>query len=250
MQAKVESPKRESVVASGPPLDYSFKELKNCAEIEVEEPRGGFGRSSPEDAMPDAPGEITAAGTNSAVTPHAFTGALSPQGLATRTGVPHGTRQRFFVRVATTSVRLNNNLLESVDGLPKSLESALSDPLTNIQWLDLSFNMLQTVEPELLRFQSLKTLYLHGNRIKSIPAVERLRKLPSLLSLTLNGNPIEIHRYYRHFTIGALPQLKTLDHTSITGDERVDANVWFKGHLLRKKKRRELAEEAAFDEDL
>jgi len=250
MQAKLESPSREAVVASGPPLDFSFKELKSCAEIEANEPRGGFGRSGAEDAGPDNVGEVTVAGTSSAVSPDVLTGALSPQGLTTRTGVPHGTRQRFFVRVVTTSVRLNNNLLETVEGLPKSLESALSDPLANIQWLDLSFNMLHTVEPELLRFQSLKTLYLHGNRIKSMPAVERLRKLPSLLFLTLNGNPIEIHKYYRHFTIGALPQLKTLDHTSITRDERVDANVWFKGHLLRLKKRRELAEEAAFDEDL
>jgi len=237
-------------VASGPPLDYSFKDLKSCAEIEAKEPRSGFGRSGTEDAALDNTGEVNAAGTSSAVSPDAFTSALVPQALTTRTGVPPGTRQRFFVRVVTTSVRLNNNLLETVEGLPKSLESSLSDPLANILWLDLSFNMLHTVEPELLRFQSLKTLYLHGNRIKSMPAIERLRKLPSLLSLTLNGNPIESHRYYRHFTIGALPHVKTLDHTSITRDERVDANVWFSGHLLRLKKRRELAEEAAYDEDL
>merc|ERR1712083_582452 len=98
-------------------------------------------------------------------------------------------------------------------------ECAITNPLRSLQWIDLSFNQLVTIKPALLGFQSLKALYLHGNCIKSLSVVDRLKKLPKLLSLTLNGNPIESNAIYRSYVIGALPGLKSIDHSTITEDE-------------------------------
>jgi len=221
--------------ASGPPLDYSFKDLRSCAEIETEEPRSGVKKPHAEAA---GEGEGSASGgeyglTNATAKPAA---SLAP-------------KLRCVVRNVTTSVKLNNNMLETIQGLPTALESAMSSPLLNLQWLDLSFNQLVTVEPELLRFMNLKALYLHGNCIRSLPAVDRLRKLPKLLSLTTNGNPIEANKIYRPYIIGAVPSLRSLDHSTITEDESQNAAAWFKGHIQRMKKRQEEKELAGLGDD-
>merc|ERR1712125_249386 len=105
----------------------------------------------------------------------------------------------------------------------------------NCQWIDISFNQLRNIEPELLQFHHLKALYLHGNVIKSLPSVERLSKLPKLISLTLNGNPVECNRCYRMYTIGALVKLRQLDHSTITEEETRESNAWYKSHLKRLK---------------
>merc|ERR1712032_1212343 len=120
------------------------------------------------------------------------------------------------------------------------------DPLRNCRWIDLSFNHLTRIEPALLEFQQLKALYLHGNQIKSLPSVERLRKLPKLISLTLNGNPIECCRAYRTYVIGALPKLRSLDHSMVTQEEISVGAAWFQAHLKRLQKRKEQLEEASF----
>lgn len=235
----------EPPVTAGPPLDYSFKELRQCAEIETEEPRSGLKHGLAEaketkvvDASASVAADTTLAPGNAAGT----TGALGATAKPAASLMP---RQKFVVRTVTTSVKLNNNMLETLQGLPRALEVAVTNPLENIHWLDLSFNQISTIEPELLQFQNLKALYLHGNCVKSLPSVERLRKLPRLLSLTLNGNPIEASKVYRMYAIGALQHLRSLDHSTITEDELRNAQAWFKGHQIRQKKRQELLEEKA-----
>merc|ERR1712007_278179 len=117
----------------------------------------------------------------------------------------------------------------------------------NCWWIDLSFNQLRTIEPALLEFQQMKALYLHGNMIKSLASVERLRKLPKLISLTLNGNPIERCRAYRTYVIGALPKLRTLDHSMVTKEEKDGSSAWFEEHLKRLEKRKQELEEGLFE---
>mmetsp|Transcript_62362 Transcript_62362/g.140554 ORF Transcript_62362/g.140554 Transcript_62362/m.140554 type:complete len:244 (-) Transcript_62362:72-803(-) len=216
----------EITTASGPPLDYSFKELRSAAEIETEEPRSGARRSSMESREGDSSRASPEPGLSGAIKP---VSALAP-------------KLRVVVRNVTTSVKLNNNMLESVSGLPQALETTMPSPIVNLQWLDLSFNQLVTIEPELLRFLNLKALYLHGNCLRSLPSVERLRKLPKLLSLTLNGNPIESSKIYRPYVIGALNGLRSLDHSTITQDESTNSAAWFKSHLMRVQKRKEDAQ--------
>merc|ERR1719446_733231 len=149
------------------------------------------------------------------------------------------------IRKVTLAVKLNNNSIDSIAELPQALEFVMDDPMRTLQWIDLSFNLLSTIQAELLDFKQLKALYLHGNHIKSLPSVERLKKLPKLISLTLNGNPIECMSFYRRYVVGALPDLRTLDHSTITDDEVKGSQDWFQGHLQRGKERQRRLEEAA-----
>lgn len=210
------------LVANAPPLDYSFKELRSCLELETEEPRSGLKPRSAGEREKEA-GEAHA---ESVASPTSKAKENEP-------------KMRVVVRKVTTSVKLNNNMLESVSGLPQTLEFRLPNPLLNLQWLDLSFNQLVTVEADLLRFYNLKALYMHGNCITRLSAVDRLRKLPKLISLTMNGNPIESAKIYRVYVMGALPSLRSLDHSTITDEEANNACVWFQGHLIRVKKKKE-----------
>jgi Leucine-rich repeat (LRR) protein len=58
-------------------------------------------------------------------------------------------------------------------------------------WIDLSYNYLETIEDEILKFPNLKTLFLHGNYIANLEEARKLSGLTQLASLTLYGNPIE-----------------------------------------------------------
>jgi len=248
----------EPIVAAGPPLDYSFKELKSCAELETEEPRGGRRRVE-KDGARDSTAEVPASGPVSPVHDVALrsTGALclAQTGLSDRSGTgPSGTLRahssphtKRFIRKITQAVKLNNNFIESASTLPRYLDLVMHDPIRNLTWLDLSFNRLSKIEPELLTLVNLKALYLHGNFLSSLPSVERLRRLRQLISVTLNGNPFEKRRFYRVYVLGSLPQVKKLDHTSITEDEHLNAVLWYKNHMFRVDMRAKRAEEAYLD---
>jgi hypothetical protein len=237
------------IVTSGPPLDYSFKELKNCMEIETEEPRGGGKKKTLE--KENAPGNETA---NAEAEPEHKDGptpggaaAVVAKGGATQVRVgaaPH----KNVVNKMTIAMKLNNNQIETLSYLPQALDAVMDDAMFNLQWIDLSHNHLTTIEPVLTKYANLKAIYLHGNRIKCLPSVERLKveRLPKLISLTLNGNPIEACRIYRRFVIGALHNLRKIDHSTITDDEREASYAWYQMHLkreqLRKQKQQDLAD--------
>jgi len=261
-------------MVAGAPLDYSFKELKTVLEMETEEPRSGGKRRPQVDkdataaaqAALDGSAADLAAGTGAsggatasahpgpgdAAKGGAASGAPNVSGLGTSTKsgagattlarpMPSMIKRR--IRQVTVAVKLNNNMIDSVTDLPQALEFVMDDPLRNLQWIDLSFNQLQSIQAELLDFKQMKALYLHGNHIKSLPSVERLKKLPKLISLTLNGNPIEGLPFYRRYVVGALPDLRTLDHSTITDDEVHGAHDWFQAHASRSKVRKERLEE-------
>jgi hypothetical protein len=254
-------------MVAGPPLDYSFKELKSVLEMETEEPRSG-GKRRPQiekDAtaagQADAAADTAAAGGAAATEQAGDTTKMLTTGLANASAHLGGSGKggavvatqlrpnaapimKRRIRKVTLAVKLNNNMIDSIRDLPAALEFAMDDPLRNLQWIDLSFNQLQTIQSELLEFKHLKALYLHGNHIKSLPQVERLRRLQKLISLTLNGNPIECFPFYRRYVIGALTELRSLDHSTITDDEVKGASDWFVAHEQRAKARKERLEEA------
>lgn len=254
-------------LVAGAPLDYSFKELKSVLEMETEEPRSGGKRRPQVDKDATAAGQMdggvdlaattgtgaplagaadTAKGTSASGTANASALVASAKGGGVAALRPNAAPiMRRTVRKVTLAVKLNNNSIDSITDLPQALEFVMDDPLRNLQWIDLSFNQLHTIQAELLDFKQMKALYLHGNHIKSLPSVERLRKLPKLISLTLNGNPIECFPFYRRYVVGSLPDLRTLDHSTITDDEVRGAHDWFQGHQQRAKIRAERLEEAA-----
>lgn len=43
-----------------------------------------------------------------------------------------------------------------------------------LKWIDLSYNKLVKIEPEILKFKQLKTLYYHGNYIYEMAEVQKL----------------------------------------------------------------------------
>ncbi|PHJ18632.1 leucine rich repeat-containing protein [Cystoisospora suis] len=140
--------------------------------------------------------------------------------------------EKISVKLITTAVRLCNNQLSSLDDLIPSLTRIISQPEANLQWLDLAFNQLTKVDPALLQLFNLRVLYLHCNLIGSYEIVLSLNRLPKLKVLTLMGNPIESDDYhhYRTAVVAALPRLKALDHTPITGDDAAAAEKYCHEH--------------------
>lgn len=253
----------EPIVASAPPLDFSFKELKTCSEMETEEPRNGGKRRPPQTqdagaagsqgeggdvadsggaASPQVPGMgATSDSGPKAATPQGTTQYIS-SGLLNNSGKTAASTQlrptggpsnKRVIRKKTIAVNLSNNFIESLTDLPVALDFVMDNPLQNLQWIDVSFNQLRRIDPTLLQFQQLKALYLHSNQIKSLPSVEMLRKLPQLISLTANGNPIESSPVYRVYVVGALENLRTLDHSTITMDEKRGGKSWWEAHEKR-----------------
>ena len=124
----------------------------------------------------------------------------------------------------TTAIRLSNNQLPSIGGLRIVLMARYLRSPSHLLWLDLSFNRLESVEPELLAFPNLQSLCLHGNRIRSMKAqLTALAQLTTLRKLTLHGNPIEKMPQYRQQLALALPGLRMLDFSALTRQEKDNA---------------------------
>jgi hypothetical protein len=236
----------EPIYCAGPPLDYSFKELKSIAELETEDPRSGSicrptagkkpGGGDGEDAAPSL---------------------ASPSSVLA--GVKDGGRKdrKIEIRKVTNSIKLSNNFLLTVQavqdeasfkpGLTEGLGFVMTNPIENLHWLDLSFNALSHIEPEIFKLVKLRALYLHGNMIKSFASVEKLSNLRELMSLTLNGNPIESSKSYRMHVIGPNQHLRSLDHSTITKDEKNSAISWYGSFLKAREERRQRELEGGAD---
>jgi Leucine-rich repeat (LRR) protein len=119
----------------------------------------------------------------------------------------------------TTCLILSYNYLESLNGLMDTLPKIMKNPL-NLGWIDLSFNLIKSLTPELGALPNLKSLYLHCNYLLSLDEVAKLRNI-ELLAVTLHGNPIERLPGYRLQCIAVLPpSVKKLDSALITALER------------------------------
>ena len=71
-------------------------------------------------------------------------------------------------------------------------------------------------------------LYFHANNVSKLSEVDKLGSLMNLRSLAIYGNPIESSDGYKQYVISKIPQLKTLDFSTIIKSERVTADVWKK----------------------
>ncbi|XP_022084531.1 leucine-rich repeat-containing protein 51-like [Acanthaster planci] len=135
--------------------------------------------------------------------------------------------------VRTQTVKLNNNGMTEMAGLDVTLEKVVESP-EELTWLDLSFNDIAKIDPLLLKYTKLKVLYLHGNNITSINEVDKLAGLPSLISLTLHGNPVEDQKGYRQSLVAKLPRLKKVDFSCITKSDRENAATWERDYGKRR----------------
>ncbi|KAK5637927.1 hypothetical protein RI129_012222 [Pyrocoelia pectoralis] len=103
----------------------------------------------------------------------------------------------------TRSIWLNNNKLPNMRNMDVFVNTAIEDP-TKLGWIDFSI------------------LYLHGNSIKDMNEVFRIRPLKQLKTVTFHGNPIAEAPNYRHYVITYLPQVVNLDFSPITLLERFE----------------------------
>ncbi|XP_069828003.1 leucine-rich repeat-containing protein 51 [Dendropsophus ebraccatus] len=140
-------------------------------------------------------------------------------------------------KLMSQALRLNNNTLTDLQGFQEIAEKLLSQPAI-LRWIDLSFNYLPNIDPILTTYRHLSVLNLHGNSISNLSEVDKLGALPNLKSLTLHGNPIETEKGYRSYILSILPNLKSLDFSAVTKQDRVTAEVWRRMNLKTKRVRR------------
>ncbi|NXQ20281.1 DRC3 protein, partial [Peucedramus taeniatus] len=122
-----------------------------------------------------------------------------------------------------TKLQLDNNFIEKIEGL---------ESLVHLVWLDLSFNNIEVIEG-LDTLVKLQDLSLYNNRISKIEHMDTLqelqifsigrnnltiledvvylRRLKSLRTLNLSGNPFCSKEHYRLFVVAHLPSLVYLD---------------------------------------
>ncbi|NWT04032.1 DRC3 protein, partial [Mionectes macconnelli] len=122
-----------------------------------------------------------------------------------------------------TKLQLDNNVIEKIEAL---------ESLVHLVWLDLSFNNIEVIEG-LDTLVKLQDLSLYSNRISKIENMDTLqelqifsigknnltnlenvvclRRLKSLRTLNLSGNPFCDDKQYTLFVVAHLPNLVYLD---------------------------------------
>ncbi|KAM5129332.1 leucine-rich repeat-containing protein 9 [Mantella aurantiaca] len=91
--------------------------------------------------------------------------------------------------------------------------------------LRLEENRLREVG-NLLHLTRLKKLYIGSNKIQEISEVEKLEALPSLLELSVSGNPISRKMFHRQLLVLRLQNLQILDGIAVTNEERTRAEMY------------------------
>ncbi|XP_065058241.1 leucine-rich repeat-containing protein 51-like [Rhopilema esculentum] len=134
----------------------------------------------------------------------------------------------------TTAIRLSNNLITEWSDFSQCISDIIIEPF-KLEWIDLSFNDIYTIDKCILDYPNLKVLYLHGNAIDKISELDKLANLKYLKTLTLHGNPIEEDvSGYRQYVLSKLPQLKTFDFSAVTKQDRASAQTW--NQMIKSKK--------------
>lgn len=120
-----------------------------------------------------------------------------------------------------TGLNLASCSLVGLDGLSEFINSTLWHPEMLVH-LDLSCNKIVNID-EIGCCQNLSVLYLHGNCIADVHTLEPLLSLPKLTTLTVHGNPLVAQSSFRYWLIRNLPNLRRIDFSPVTNQEREDA---------------------------
>ena len=158
-------------------------------------------------------------------------------------GKRSSSRPKLYLKEQVRSIKFNNNEINTWIGFDEALKNAIETDTvksTDLQFLDCSFNQLQTIGSCLEKYDKIRVLYLHGNKIANLKDVKRLRNLKEIQKLTLHGNPIEEKKNYRKYVTCMLPTLKQLDFTPITLQDRKQAQVWMERRLRNQQRRDEM----------
>ncbi|KAM4021546.1 leucine-rich repeat and IQ domain-containing protein 3 [Anomaloglossus baeobatrachus] len=116
---------------------------------------------------------------------------------------------------ALRSCTLANNYLTDIAALRTC---------AHIVTLDVHGNQIQNLpDQEFWRqLRSLKLLYLHNNRIRSVDNIESLSSCPNLAGLTMYDTPLSLQRSYRHIVVNSIWSLKALDNFVVSDEEIIE----------------------------
>ena len=78
-----------------------------------------------------------------------------------------------------------------------------------------------------------RLLYLHCNHLADWAILDSLRRLRMLSRLTLHCNPVAGGRSYRPTLIANLPQLRSLDFSLISEEERDATTLGITAKIIR-----------------
>lgn len=123
------------------------------------------------------------------------------------------------------AIRLGNNYLTGVEvihSIPAQIDSS------RILWLDLSFNFISTLTPDLAQyFPNVVTIYLHANKISKLSEIKKLAGFQQLRALSLYGNPVEENKHYRNFVLFHCTALGQFDKSPVTKSQIQKVNILF-----------------------
>ncbi|XP_072284222.1 leucine-rich repeat-containing protein 9 isoform X2 [Pyxicephalus adspersus] len=91
--------------------------------------------------------------------------------------------------------------------------------------LQLEENRLRDIS-NLLHLMKLKKLFIGFNKIQEISEVEKLEVIPTLLELSVSGNPISRKMFHRQLIVLRLQHLQILDGVAVTNEERTRAEMY------------------------
>jgi hypothetical protein len=246
----------------GSPLDYGWKELKSFKDVVEEEP---WTKAKEAAALAEMKKKMDArriqnevAGDSKSVEDGTVASAAAKK-EETKKAVAEGGQQegdvgavveavedkplrskshKLILKEQIVSIKFNNNEINTWEGFDEGLATAMAYS-KGLQFLDASFNKLQTIGTCLSEYADLRVLYLHGNAISRLKDIDRLKSLKQIRKLTLHGNPVEDNKNYRKYVIYALPSLQQLDFTPITGLDRDHAKTWAEREIRNRERRRE-----------
>ena len=105
------------------------------------------------------------------------------------------------------------------------VDISLIKQMTSLKAAALSSNNIESLEP-FSYCHNLEELYLRRNKISDLDELKHLVHLPNLSVIWLTDNPIASLDNYRLRTIALLPQLRKLDETDISPEEREAAKAF------------------------
>ncbi|CAK85801.1 unnamed protein product (macronuclear) [Paramecium tetraurelia] len=133
------------------------------------------------------------------------------------------TKKQFQVQLIQCSLILSYNKLTSLHNFYNIIDQIMIN-CKQLQWIDLSHNMIESLDYNFAELPNVKALYLHANKLKDIMEFDKLQCLTELRTLTVHGNPFDAIPNFRLYVIGLLPTLKKLDSVLISKKELDNAN--------------------------
>jgi len=99
--------------------------------------------------------------------------------------------------------------------------------LRNLLRLNLSGNQIERISPAIIALRRLSMLRLARNKLKVLDDLAILSRLPSLVQLRMDENPIAGLEHGHAFAVHCCQSLGVLDGHDVTDEDRVDAAVFF-----------------------